>query len=580
MLAILASTLTTVAVFLPIGFVPGMVGEIFLNLALTIVFSLAASYLVAIMVVPLMASRIIKVSGEVSHPLMDRVAASLSRLLGFLLRSPVRCVGYFVIVLAVFGVSLMFFPPQEFFPSMDRGTFVVSFETPEGTSVEQTDLITAAIERQLRTYPEVEKLISRTEMAEGSITVVLKPVKQRKRTTADIISASRAEISRIPGFTDIFYNEMRMGPPQSGKPISIQVSGEKFEQLEEICLMIAGKISSVKGLKDLNNGVKKGRPEIKIEFDREKIRDLGINLAGISGMVRSFVYGTVAGKYKESNEEYDIRVEADDPYKDRIEKVRNMQFTIDKGVRVTLSQIARIYQDRGYSQIERSNLKKILKVEADSEGRAQGLVISDIQKILSTIELPQGYEAKFGGEEEDRAEAFGNLGYALIAAVCLVYMVMAAQFESFLYPFVIMFTIPLSVIGVVLSLRLSGYAFSVTAMIGIIMLAGIVVNNGIILIDYINRRRTLHGENRIDACLTACTVRMRPIMMTTMTTVCGMLPLALGIGAGADFFQPLAITVIGGLIFSMVLTLTFIPVTYTIVDTGREWAARLMFGRK
>ncbi|NLI77498.1 MAG: efflux RND transporter permease subunit [Candidatus Riflebacteria bacterium] len=654
-LPITASTLTTIVVFLPIGFVPGFIGEIFINMSLTIVYSLTASLLVSMTLVPMMSSKILKLDseyaellflralGRLAHrlsppltgewgkafgavllvigtglltavavfpgwplwvralaaapvvPLAGGAALSLvlrvfhllcelvvfplwettimvvflglyKRLLGLLLPRWYLRLPYLAAMVGLFAFSLTQLPPLGFFPKMDRGIFVIHFETPEGTSVEKTDEITRRIEALVRPYGEVDKIISNTKLGEADITVVLTPKATRKRTTNEVIQDLRPKVEGIPGYTTIAYQEPKMGGPHGGKAVQIEVMGDDYEVIKQLCRQVASRVADVPGLKDLDDGVKPGRPEIKVEFDRERIRDLGVGLTTVANMARSLVFGTLAGKYKELNEEFDIRVEAADRYKDELDKFSRLEIPLEKNKAAVLGQVAKIWQGRGFTKVERKNLKRIIKVQADIAGRSMGEVMADVQKRLEGFPLPNGYQINFGGENEEMMEGFRNLGIALLASIALVYMIMAAQYESLSYPFVIMFTIPLSFIGVVAGLRLGGFDFSITAMIGVIMLAGIVVNNGIILIEYINQRRGELKEDKITAAIQSGLIRFRPIWMTVSTTVLGMLPLALGIGAGSDFYQPLAITVIGGLTMSTVLTLTFIPALYILID--------------
>ncbi|HOY67112.1 MAG TPA: efflux RND transporter permease subunit [Candidatus Ozemobacteraceae bacterium] len=577
-LAILASTLTTVVVFVPIAFVPGVVGEIFANMSATIVYSLLASLVVAITVVPLLCAYGLKIGKKPREPLMDLLKRFYAALLGWILARAWRRWAYFFLMFFVFWKSFAFMPPLEFFPKMDRGTFVLHFEAPEGTSVEKIDGIAKAMEDKLRPVPEIEKLITNLKLGEGDITVVLLPKEKRTRTTNDVVRELRPVIAGIPGPRTFAFNEPKMGGPEGGKAVQIEVSGDEFRVVEALCLEIAEKIKGVPGLKDLDSGVKAGRPEIKVEFDRTRLGDLKLDLGTVAGMVRSYVYGTIAGQYKEDNEEYDIRVEAADDVKNRIDAFRRLEVNVDESTSINLAQVATVYEGRGYTRIERKNLKRIVKVQADIENRPLQAVIQDVAKILKEVKLPPGCEISFGGDEEERVEAFRNLGIALFASVLLVYMIMASQFESLAYPFIIMFTIPLSIIGVILFLNLYGFAFSITAMIGVIMLAGIAVNNGIILIDNIIERRKAHEISREQAALESGIVRIRPILMTVLTTILGMLPLSFGIGAGADFYQPLAITVIGGFLVSTVLTLTYVPVVYCIVD-GIVTSVKSFLGR-
>lgn len=678
---VIASTATTVAVFLPIGFVPAVVGEIFFNMSLAIVFSLLASLVVAITFLPMLCSRLLVLDGAFietiifrmykgllqwlkKHPkksltafaalfslpaagfylglnnpavlkiientplagrqlnpgidsllaaaavvlavlLLPLLLAAFFKLFNFvtskilfplidgLIMNVLRTVylkvlsallhhwylrlAYAGLILVVFVFAIKMQPDMTFFPAMDRGEVTVEFETPEGTSVEKTDEITRQIESIFLKIPEVSKVITNSAVGKGTLAIKLTPTKERLRTTNEIIREVREEVDIIPGIRTISYKEPSMGKPSRGKSIQIEVMGEDFEILEDLCLQIYERIKDVPGLKDLEDGINQGRPEFRLVFDREKIRDMGLSLVKIAEMARSHVYGTVAGKYRENNDEFDIRVEAADLAKDKIARLKDLEISLEKGKFIKLSQVAEFKPASGYSLIERKNNARRLIVQADPDNRPIGAITNDISKKIADIKLPPGYIINFGGENEEMFKAFQYLAIALVASILLVYMIMASQFESLLYPFLIMFTIPLSYIGVVAGLRVMGFAFSVTAMIGIIMLAGIAVNNGIILIEYIlQRRRELH-ESDIDAALAAGSLRFRPILMTMCTTLLGMLPLALGIGAGADFYQPLAISVSGGLLVSTLVTLTFVPTIFimaeNIISVGKKLIA-------
>ncbi len=684
LMPIVASTATTVAVFLPIGFVPQVVGEVFFNMSLAIVFSLLASLIVAITLIPMLCSRFLEldglfmediivkvyksifkwikaniakftialavltlasssafylslknpklqgilakmhlmplvemhgpalaaifysvailaaiaglpillaailklfnlITGKILFPIFDFFVMKLLRgfyvmVLKILMRHGVLRVLYFILTIGIFFVSLRYQPAMGFFPKMDKGEFIIIFETPEGTSVEKSDEITSKIEAILKGYPEINKVITNSNVGGGDLTAKLIPNKDRKRTTNEIIGLVREQVAKIPGYRTINYKEPQMGKPSRGKSIQIEIMGDDFAILEGICRKVYDKIKDIKGLKDLEDGINTGRPEVRLVFDREKIRDLGLSLSKIAGMARSYVYGSLAGKYKENNDEFDIRVESSDLSKDKIAKFMELEIALEKGKFLKLSQIAQFRPSAGYSTIERKNLARRLIVQADPDGKSIGALVTEISDRIKDIKVPPGYVINFGGENEDMKEAFGYLALALVASILLVYMIMASQFESIVYPFIIMFTIPLSYMGVVGGLNIMGFEFSITAMIGIIMLAGIAVNNGIILIEYIIlRRETLH-ETTYEATIMAGTLRFRPILMTVFTTTLGMLPLALGIGAGSDFYQPLAISVTGGLMVSTVLTLTFVPTVFVIVEDILHFFKKLVSG--
>ncbi|EKD81647.1 MAG: hypothetical protein ACD_39C01710G0001, partial [uncultured bacterium] len=682
LMPVIASTATTVAVFLPIGFVPAIVGEIFFNMSLAIVFSLTASLVVAITFLPMLCSRflvldgmfletiimrmykallkwfrthplkslcgglslfllpafgfyfglnnpaLLKVlektalAGRVFNPGVDSLLASAAIMLTLLLL-PLAVAAFFkifnfvtakvlfpivdgivmklmltiylkvlrallnhwylriaycLLILVLFVGSLSMQPAMTFFPAMDRGEVTVEFETPEGTSVEKTDEVTRQIEGIFLKIPEVSKVITNSAVGKGTLAIKLTPKIERVKTTNDIVREARLQVATIPGIRTINYKEPAMGKPSRGKSIQIEVMGDDFAVIEDICLQVYERIKNVEGIKDLENGIKAGRPEFRLVFDREKVRDMGLSLVKIAEMARSHVYGTLAGKYREKNDEFDIRVEAADLSKDKIARIKDLEISLEKGKFVKLSQIAEFKPASGYSTIERKNNARRLIVQADPDRRAIGAITSEISEKIKDIKLPPGYTINFGGENEEMIKAFMYLAIALVASVLLVYMIMASQFESLLYPFLIMFTIPLSYIGVVAGLRIMGFDFSVTAMIGIIMLAGIAVNNGIILIEYILQRRRENNDSDVDASIAAGKLRFRPILMTTFTTLLGMVPLALGIGAGADFYQPLAISVSGGLLVSTILTLTFIPTIFIMAENSIKFARSFMAG--
>jgi HAE1 family hydrophobic/amphiphilic exporter-1 len=584
---VLTSTLTTLAVFVPLGFVPGMVGEIFFNMALSIIFSLIASYFIAFTVIPSLTAKFLKIKENSTEegPIITRIKSFYEKNLGIIIKRKRNTWLYFIAILAIFAGSLTMFPPTEFFPKMDRGEFSIKCELVEGTKLEEVDRVVRNIEKRLFAYVGkdksdgiIEKVVTNISLGSADLQIKMVPVEKRDISTDEFIEKLRNETKDISNVKQMTFATQGMGPRGSGKPISIEITGDDFDKIEEICLGITENIKEIDGLKDIDSGVSQGRPEIKIDINRQKVRDLGISFSDVAGELRTYIYGSIASTFKENDKEYDIRVKLEDSLTDDIEKIKNMRMFL-KGKTIVLSDIASIRLSYGYTTIIRKDKKRTLTIEADIFGRPMGAIVQDLIPVLEKYDMPEGYFYKFGGDEADRQESFADLGLALIAAIFLVYIIMASQFESLLEPFVIMFTIPLSIIGVVLFLRLFNLSFSVTAIIGIIMLAGIVVNNGILLIEYINQRRRERGLSRHDAIMEAGLVRIRPILMTTMTTMLGMVPLALGIGAGSDFFQPLAVTVIGGLIFATVLTLTFIPVTFIIIEDMREWFFSL-FGKE
>ncbi len=588
--AITASTLTTVAVFIPIAFAEGIAVDIFKEMAMTVTFSLLASLTVALTFIPMLSSKYLrmvkpeeasrfKVTNKVLSKWDDclKVLDSIYRSILAWVLSHRKTTVAVVTVIFISSLALLPFIGAEFFPTMDQGQFTVDIELPQGSLLERTNEITTKVEGVLSGIPEIEKLfvsvgssntgvdMSGGNSSRGSINATLKPLSERSRSTAEVVDEIRKQVDLIPG-AKIKVSEVStsMGGG-SGTAVALNIFGPDLDRLKEISERIEGIIRSVEGTRQVESSFSKGQPEVQVYVDREKASYYGVGSSQVAASIRTAIEGKVATRYKIGGEEYDIRVQYPKEYGETYEQLRNVKIMTPAGVEVPLTNLARIDMAQGPVTISREGQQRYTTVTSDIFGRDVGSINKDIKAKLDAFTLPSGYSIEFGGQEEQMQEAFISLFQMLLLAILLVYMIMASQFESLMHPFIIMFSLPLAFTGSAIGLAITQTPLSVPAFIGIIMLAGIVVNNAIVLVDYVNTLRK-RGMERTDAILKAGPTRLRPILMTTLTTILALSPLALGIGEGAESQAPLAIVVIGGLLSSTLLTLVIIPVVYTLFD--------------
>ncbi|MGI6484734.1 MAG: efflux RND transporter permease subunit [Tepidanaerobacteraceae bacterium] len=605
--AVTASTLTTVAVFLPIVFIQGITAQFFKELALTVTFSLLSSLIVALSVVPFFSSRFVTQplsdigvkavkfnkdsqngndSGEkkfniLSAPLnvfgrfYSRLEKRYSNVLKWSLEHRkivvIASVGLFILSLV-----LIPFVGLEFLPRSDAGTINISIETPEGTHLEETDRFAFIIEEKLKGIPEIDGVLtsvgsSVTAMSMGggkntaSIVANLVPLSERNRSSELVAEEIRQFAEDIPGAEIRVSENSSMDFGSMLKPISVSIKGDDFDILRSISNEVMQIVKSVEGTREVENSMDEGSLELVIKVDRDKATLYGLSSAMVAQTVRSAVSGSIATKYKVAGSEIDVMIKADETLIGNVEQLKSLLIPSPTGALITLGDVAEINRAIGPATINRDDQTRVVTISGAVVGRPAGQVNSEIEQRLNEIYLPEGYNIEFGGEQEQMTDAFEDLSLAFVLAIALVYMVMAAQFESLSQPLVIIFTVPLAIIGVIAALLISGRSLSMPAFIGVIMLAGIVVNNAIILIDFVNQLRS-RGIDRKEAIIEAGPLRLRPILMTTLTTVLGLLPMALGLGEGGELRAPMATVVIGGLVFSTVLTLVVIPVIYTLFE--------------
>ncbi len=582
--AIIASTLTTAAVFLPIVYIEGIASELFSELAMTVAFALFASLLVALSLIPMLASKLLNgvLAEKDKINLLATTGVKIKNLYGSLIGAALnhRFLVVFIVVI-FFSLSLFLVPfiGAEFIPPMDEGEIIVEIELPVGTRLSETNKIALDVEEKVAEIPEVETVYSTVGAAgqaallglggssnQANVEVSLISSTDRDRTTIDIIREIQQQTSGIPR-ADISVIDMAadFGGIAGGSPVEVRIQGPELAVLEELSEQLADLVAGVSGTMNVETSFEESRPEVVVRVDQDKSSQLGIPTAAIANTVNTGLDGTVASLYRSEGNEYDIRVRLAETGRENITDLERLRIATPEAGLIELQEVAEIEIVAGPVQINRENQQRTGTVSSDLDGRDLGAVAEDIEAKLSGFNIPEGYLVNITGEAEEMEEAFADLSYAFILAVVLIYMIMAAQFESLIHPFAIMFSVPLAVIGAIGGLFITGHRLSVIAFIGAIMLVGIVVNNAIVFVDYVNILRN-NGQEKREALINAGMVRLRPIAMTALTTMLAMLPMAMGLGEGAEVQAPMAVVVVGGLLSSTFLTLVFLPVVYSLLD--------------
>lgn len=592
-LAILASTLTTMSVFLPLLLLKGIVGQYFIPLAVTFMSAMFISLLSAILLVPMLCARVLKIENMTKKKTGIKVITvwfnEFFKKVELFYRNTLNAsishkwvtlfiaLALFVVSLIIFGSSSVAFQPQ-----IDNGVLSVTIETPVGTSLDKTDEVMKRIEKIGQdNFGEVTKYLTAISGSSGSSggnanestagTLMFRFIdkKDRPGKTAMAMRAKiREELKDIPGL--IYTTSINQGGRQTSD-IEIILKGDDLDKLAELGTYYKQKFAeNVKGAAELDLGWKKGKPEYRIIVDKKKAGQYGINMYDIGTIVMTNVMGTQVAdvnKYKENDKDYDITVQLDRENRDTKEKIEQIPIRINDDINVPLCYIAEVIPDEAPSKITRDSRERSISIKGSAAaGYENNDVLKGMINYIKNVEpLPDGYSWRVGGEEEDRSDAFRDLISSLVLAIFIVYVILAIQFESFIHPFTIMMAVPLELIGVSIALMVTGEPVSMVVMLGIILLTGIVVSNSILLINYILVLRE-KGIERKEAILQAGPIRLRPILMTAIATCIAMIPLALGMREGAEFFSGLGKVVIGGLISSTFLTLLVVPCVYIVMD--------------
>ena len=586
--AVIAATMTNLVVFLPIANMSSIVGQFLRELALAASFATIFSLIFSFTLTPMLASLILPkktVSGKIKSA-MDRFYAKWDDFYRKLLSKALHrkwistLIVLFAFLLTI--VTLGFYGPKlgfEFMPAFDDGEIRISVELPEGYNLESTARILADIENKVRKEPAIEHVVTTlgkksdleigTNMA--SMDVIMVPDAEREITTGEMIQRFVKKLADVPNAKIVVNYANTVGA--GGSPIEFYLLGQEVEQLERYKEDIIKLVEGVPGLINFENSSRSGKPEVSVYPDREKMADAGITVQEMAITVRAAVEGIESTKYREKGEEYDIKVTLRDASVSSPDQIGNITLVSGQtGNTYRLKELADIEFTTGFTRIlHRDKYTTIKFTGANAEGVPLGNVTSEIDKRLENLDLPGGYYIKWGGNTEMMNEMFADMIFAFVLAVLLTYMLLAAILESFLQPFYILLTLPLALIGVVISLYYTNIALGITSLMAIIMLIGIVVNNAILMLDYTNQLKREEGLSPKQALIQACPVKLKPILMSTLAIILGMLPLALGIGeAGKEMRQPLGVVSIGGLIVSMVLTLFVIPSFYYLLSRSKK----------
>lgn len=593
-MAIAASTATTLVVFLPMLFMGGIVGIMFKQLAILTSVCLIVSLFTALTLTPMLSSKLLKEAprnGKKQHrskfyaaseKVFTKIENGYKLLLGWVVfhKSLTIVIAFAVFVLTVIvGKNI----GTDYIPDFDAGTVSVVFETEVGTSARQTDSISQQILHiMLEDIPEIanEAAVSIAGQTKtGALTTVgfkegknvgtvlchLTPPDKRNRTAAEIAGAIRDRVESIPQIDKCRVqggSALAAAVTGNKRPIEIIVSGNDFNQLNAVASELQEKMQAEEAFTDVATTVDPGKLEVQVIVDKEKASQMALNTAMVGMQVRQNLYGAESGDFSEDGNDYGIVVQYAPEHRNEVNKLKEMQVTNLLGQQIPLSAMADIVESLGPLEIQRQSQQRYVKTTADLNGVSLGEATKTAQKIIDHTEIPDGVSAEIGGQVNDQKSSFSSLFLIFFLGIALVYMVMAAQFESMKDPFIILFAIPFTLVGVILAFFVTGITLSVTTFIGLIMLVGIVVNNGIVLVDYTNMLRKRNYPLR-DAVMEAGRSRLRPVLMTSLTTILGMLPMAVSNGMGREMYAPLGITIIGGLLVSTLVTLLLVPAMYT-----------------
>ncbi|MDK2972726.1 MAG: hypothetical protein PWP23_2481 [Candidatus Sumerlaeota bacterium] len=582
--AIIASTLTTLVIFLPLLLIEGISGVLFGQLAYVVAFSLVCSLVVAITLVPMLAARLLSFGDSKRPGLLVRLSTfafkGLETLYGDFLDLCLKLRWLVMpLVVGLCAASFLLVPKigTEFLPPSDEGEVRVDVEMEVGTRLELLEdtmleiekIVTAEVPEARHTVVQMGASSWRPGGAStGNIQVAIGPAKDRTRSSEDIANALRSKLQGIPGAkvttrASRGLRVLRLG--QGDNDIEIDIYGFDFAGLDELAARVQEGVATIPGITDVEVSREAGVPQEVIRIDRERAADLGLTINLVARTLETALSGSRAGNYREAGDEYRILVKLSEAEKLSIEDVLDLTISNSSGEPVVLRNVVSIEPALGPQVIERKNQKRLAVVEANYADRDLGEIAADIQDAIRQIPHSEQYQILISGDYEEQQKSFRDLMISLLVAIVLVYMVLASLYESLIDPLVVMFSVPLAAIGVLVTLFLTDTTFNNQSFIGCIMLGGIVVNNAILLVDQTTELRTHHGYGLRPAIVEAGRRRLRPILMTTLTTVLGLLPLALGIGEGADQQAPLARAVIGGLASSTLITLVFIPIVYSLV---------------
>ena len=603
-LSVIATTLVVVAVFMPLTMIPGMAGILFKELGWIVTIVVCVSTAAAITLTPMLSAYMLKLDGGahtykgigIIYKPIDLFLQWLDRLYERMLRFVVKWrKTATLLLLLVFGVSLVLITkvPTEFFPPSDNSRITMTVKLPQNTHVSETSRIARQIDAIIaENYPYIHMVsTSAGESSSNNAFAAMQTTGShlinfnlRMPSREDVVRPSIYEISDnlrkdLAAIPEIDEFQVIPGGQQGGmgggaSNVSIKVFGHNMDNAMATANELKAKMAQLPSMRDVKLSRENLEPEFNVSFDRQKLAYYGINSATAAQFIRNRIYGYECAKYREDGDEYNIVVRYAEEFRKNIEDVENIVLYTATGQAIKLKDVATITEEQASPEIERENRQRIVTVEGSvGAGVALGDAVAEVNAMLADYEVPTGLSLELGGSIEDQGEAFSDIGLLLILIIVLVYIVMATQFESLLYPFIIMFTIPFAMSGVFIALWLTSTPLSLIALIGAIMLVGIVTKNGIVMVDYMNLL-VERGSTISDAVIEGGKSRLRPVLMTSLTTVLGMLPMALGIGEGSETWQPMGIAVVGGLLMSTIITLFIVPSLYAMLEGSKERRAR------
>ena len=590
-LAVIASTLTTVLVFLPIAMSSGIASLMFKDFCYTMIIALMASLVVSLTVVPMLSSRmldkgmstnyirigtrrykfrILNLFRDFIEWLKDEYEYYVRIALNKRKKVIIACILLFAV--SIGSVALV---GSELLPAADEGSFSVDIDMPYGASLSEKDRISTQVETYIAGIPEVEHYtlnIGGSGMfgssENPSISVTLSSKMDRNRSTAEIVKLAQEQLNVIAGADIAVAETSSMGMMLGGSDMSLLIKGKELSGLEKIGKDLTDQISKINGVAKAELDLTEGNPEVRVKIDRNTASYYGITAYQLGSALRTAINGSTATTLKIDGDEIDVRLSLPDQYAASVENMKQISVTGSTGLQVPVGQISTFEFDNSPNAINRMNQERYISLNIDVAGQDLGTVSQEVNKLVADYPFPEGYYEETGGQQKEMMEAFSSLLLALVVAIALVYLLLAAQFESMVLPFIVMMSIPFAMSGAFFAMFLTGTRLSLTSFLGLILLVGIVVNNAILLIEFITHNRMIMGRD--EALVQAGKLRMRPILMTTTTTCVGMIPMSLGLGEGGEMLAPMAISIIGGMIASTLVTLIFIPVLYAAIDDKRQ----------
>ncbi len=599
-LAVTAAALTTAVVFVPFLFTEGLVMEMMSDLALAVVFSNLMALLAALTVVPMLSANYVnnlhrnhapKPFGFINKLLdmFDRLMKGLEgmyrRLLSWALGHKKRTL---FVILGIFTASLFLIPfvGMEFMPSSDEGTFNVSVEAPKGSKLEVVNGLSLKVEEILEAIPEMESMTVSMSGSSGGMMIMmgggsststirctLTDKTERSRGLDEIMEDVRNLTKNIAGVKITVSSASNMSA-MAGGGVTVEIHGDDLDTLKEISSQIETQLAKLEGTRQISSSLEEQDKQVSLRIDKDKIRQYGLTGSAVASQVKNMISGYTATTLKVNGAEKDVRIAYPDEYVTTLTNLGDITISTGTGAYIPLSSVAEIVMDGVPTTIQRSDQTRYVTVTCDVFGRAAGSLGNQVQAIIDRMSFPEGYTVSLGGANEMMNETFSSLGLAILLAIVLVYLVMAAQFESLVDPFIIMFTIPLAFTGAILMLFVTGTSINMMGLIGCLVLVGIVVSNGIILIDYTNTLRNRDGYGLEEATLKACPTRLRPILMTALTTIIGEFPVIFSTGSNSEMLRGMGLVIAGGLATSTFLTLLFVPILYIYFDNFASWVKK------